>query len=148
MKCYLIYYYAKKTALCEKALKNELAGCGIEIMKILGAAHPEYFGRMLTDGLAHCNLVITVGGLNSSGDVSLENTLSTAVEKAGGTMEDVRKLPFGKEQDKFGYIIEKGSQCIVALPDSPEGISELFDEPLSKYFEEKAKSQLPSSQTP
>lgn len=140
MKCFLIYYYAKKTALCEKAIKNELAGCGVEIMKILGAADPEYLGNMLTDGLSHCNLVIIVGGLNSSDDISLEKILSAALEKAGGTIENVRKLPFGKNKDKFGYIIEKGSQCIVALPDSPENISELFSDPLSKYFEEKNKS--------
>lgn len=109
-------------------------------MKILGATDPEYLGNMMTDGLNHCNIVITVGGLNSSGDISLEKTLSSAVEKAGGTMDDVQKLPYGKNHDKFGYIIERGSQCIVALPDSPEGISELFDEPLSKYFEEKVKN--------
>lgn len=140
MKCYLIYYFAKKTALCEKALKTELSGCGVSVMKILGAADPEYLGNMMTDGLNHCNIVITVGGLNSSGDISLEKTLSSAVEKAGGTMDDVQKLPYGKNHEKFGYIIERGSQCIVALPDSPEGISELFDEPLSKYFEEKVKN--------
>ena len=140
MKCYLIYYFAKKTALCEKALKTELSGCGVIIMKILGAADPEYLGNMMTDGLNRCNIVITVGGLNSSGDISLEKTLSSAVEKAGGTMDDVQKLPYGKNHDKFGYIIERGSQCIVALPDSPEGISELFDQPLSKYFEEKVKN--------
>lgn len=109
-------------------------------MKILGAADPEYLGNMMTDGLNHCNIVITVGGLNSSGDISLEKTLSSAVEKAGGTMDDVQKLPYGKNHEKFGYIIERGSQCIVALPDSPEGISELFDQPLSKYFEEKVKN--------
>lgn len=140
MKCYLIYYFAKKTALCEKALKTELSGCGVSIMKIFGAADPEYLGNMMTDGLNHCNIVITVGGLNSSGDISLEKTLSSAVEKAGGTMDDVQKLPYGKNHDKFGYIIERGSPCIVALPDSPEGISELFDQPLSKYFEEKVKN--------
>lgn len=141
MKCFLIYYCANKTALCEKAVKHELSGCGIEIMKILGAADAEYLGNMLSQGFARCNLVIIVGGLNSSGDVSLENTLSAAVEKAGGTIENVRKLPFGKDKDKFGYLIEKGSQTIAALPDSPEGISELFGDPLSKYFEEKVKSQ-------
>ncbi len=140
MKCYLIYYCSKKTALCEKAVKTELKSCGIEIMKTLGAADPKYLGNMLTDGLNHCGIVITIGGLNSFKTDSLEQILSSAIEKSGGTIENVRKLPFGIEQDKFGYLIEKGTQCIVSLPDSPEGISELFENPLAKYFEDKIKT--------
>lgn len=137
MKCFLIFYLAKKTALCEKALKNELSACGAEIMKTLGAAAPEYLGNMMTDGLSRCSTVITVGGLENRGESSLEDVLSSAMEKAGVSIENVQKLPYGEKRDKFGYLIEKGSQCIIALPDDPEAISELFRDPLSGYFEEK-----------
>lgn len=140
MECYLIYYCSKKTALCEKAVKTELKSCGVEIIKTLGAADPLYLGNMLTDGLNHCGVVITIGGLNSFKTDSLEKILSSAIEKSGVTIENVRKLPLDIEQDKFGYLIEKGNQCIIALPDNPEEISELFENFLSNYFEDKIKT--------
>ncbi|MBQ4105398.1 MAG: hypothetical protein IJC86_03310 [Clostridia bacterium] len=125
MKCDLIFYLARRTSYCEKALKKQLAEIGIGLNEVTASTTPVMLGEKLVDSLGRCNLVFIIGGLGFSGKNGLSDVLSKALSATRVTIADTRKLrnEIGKQ---YGYLIRCGKQMIVALPDKPDELSEMF----------------------
>ena len=125
MKSDLIFYLARRTSYCEKALKKQLEEIGIGLNTITASTSPVMLGEKLITSLSRCNLVFIIGGLGFSGKNGLCDVLSKALATTKVTPSDIKKLrnDLGKQ---YGYVIRCGKQIIVALPDKPEELSEMF----------------------
>ncbi len=133
MKCDLIFYLARKTSYCEKALKKQLEELGIDINTVTASTTPIILGEKLIASLSRCNLVFIIGGLGFSGKNGLSDVLSKALSSTKVTASDIKKLRnnLGKQ---YGYLIRCSKQIIVALPDKPDELSEMFSPALVNYI--------------
>ena len=121
MKCMVVYYAARKTSLCEKALRRRLPELGLNMVAAVFAARREALGEELPRAFAAADVVLTVGGLGFSDARGIRNIVSQAVADSGVSL--CRRLP-GSDGD--GYLIRAGSQLLVMLPDKPEGIEAML----------------------
>ncbi|MBR3971649.1 MAG: hypothetical protein IKJ83_02010 [Ruminococcus sp.] len=130
MKCDLIFYLARRTSYCEKALKKQLEELSLELNLVTASTTPLMLGEKLVTSLNRCNLVFIIGGLGFSGKSGLSDVLSKALASTKVTASDIKKLKnnLGKQ---YGYVIRCGKQMIVALPDKPEELSEMFSPALT-----------------
>lgn len=133
MKCNLVFYLARKTSYCEKALKKAVSDMGIELNTVCASVNPLMLGERLSEALRICNLVFIVGGLGFSGENRLSDVLSRALASTKVEIGDVKRL--SPENGKTcGYLIRSGKQLIVALPDNPEELSSMISPQLKKYI--------------
>ena len=125
MKCDLIFYLARRTSYCEKALKKQLEDLSMSLNHITASTTPIMLGEKLVAAFNRCNLVFIIGGLGFSGKSGLSDVLSKALASTKVTASDIKKLKndLGKQ---YGYVIRCGKQMIVALPDKPEELSQMF----------------------
>ena len=79
MKCDVIFYLAKKTALCQKKLGEMLTVRGYELNTVTAATSPQSLGMQLTDDLGCVNLVFIVGGLRDNDIRGISNVFSKAL---------------------------------------------------------------------
>ena len=135
MKCDLIFYLARKTSYCEKALKKQLEEIGVGLNTVTASTTPIMLGEKLIASLSRCNLVFIIGGLGFSGKNGLTDVLSKALSTTKVTPSDIKKLrsDTGKQ---YGYLIRCSSQTIVALPDKPDQLREMFSPALVAYLKE------------
>lgn len=125
MKCDLIFYLARRTSYCEKALKKQLEELGMSLNTVTASTTPLMLGEKLITSLGRCNLVFIIGGLGFSGKNGLSEVLSKALSATKVTPSDIKRLrnELGKQ---YGYLIRCGNQMIIALPDKPEELSQMF----------------------
>lgn len=135
MKYNLIFYIAKKTSYCEKAVRRALGAIGGEVHRITGATSPVALGEEVSRSLKICPLTVIVGGFNSMDDDNLETVLSRVFSNSALTLDNMRKLSAKSGAD--GYIVRYKSQILLALPDSPEDIEEMCSEELLAYIGDK-----------
>ena len=135
MKSDLIFYLARRTSYCEKALKKQLEDLSIGLNQVTASTTPVMLGEKLIESLNRCNLVFIIGGLGFTGKNGLSDVLSKALSATKVTSADVRKLKnnLGKQ---YGYLIRCGKQMIIALPDKPEELSEMFSPALIRCIRE------------
>ena len=105
MKCNLVFYLARKTSYCEKALKKAIAEIDTGLHTICASTTPLMLGEKLTEALKTCNLVFIIGGLGFSGENRLSDVLSRALATTKVKIGDVRKLSnsVGKTAD-ISYV--------------------------------------------
>lgn len=135
MKCDLIFYLARKTSYCEKALKKQLEETGIGLNTVTASTTPIMLGEKLIASLSRCNLVFIIGGLGFSGKNGLTDVLSKALSTTKVTPSDIRKLK-SEAGKQYGYLIRCSNQTIVAFPDKPEELKEMFSPALVAYLKE------------
>lgn len=135
MKCNLVFYLARKTSYCEKALKKALADIDSELHIVCASTTPLMLGEKLTEALKTCNLVFIIGGLGFSGENRLSDVLSRALATTKVKIGDVRKLSNSVGKN-CGYFIRSGNQLIVALPDNPEELTAMLSPQLKAYIAE------------
>ncbi len=133
MKCDLIFYLARQTGYCEKALKKQLSPLSISLYQIGASTTAETLGEKLCESFAHCNLVFIIGGLGFCGSRGLSEVLSKALSSTKVTARDVRKLK-NESGKQYGYLIRCGKQTIIAFPDKPQELSEMFSPQLIEYL--------------
>ncbi len=135
MKCDLIFYLARRTSYCEKALKKQLEEINLGLNQVTASTTPVMLGEKLIESLNRSNLVFIIGGLGFTGKNGLSDVLSKALSATKVTSSDIRKLKndIGKQ---YGYLIRCGKQMIIALPDKPEELSEMFSDALIKCIRE------------
>ena len=135
MKYDLIFYISKKTSYCEKAVRRSLAQIGGEIHRVVGAISPTMLGEEVSRSLRVCPMAVIVGGLSSDEDDNLATVLSRVFSNSALTLENMRRLTAASGSS--GYIVRCRNQILLALPDSPGDIEEMFSEELLAFISEK-----------
>lgn len=133
MKCDVIFYLAKKTALCQKKLGEMLTVRGYELNTVTAATSPQSLGMQLTDDLNCVNLVFIVGGLRDNDIRGISNVFSKALANSS---TDIIPKRLKNEVGFFdGYILRSGKQTIICIPDTPKEIESVLNEPLLNYLD-------------
>ncbi|MGN1126847.1 MAG: hypothetical protein ACI4RI_05345 [Ruminococcus sp.] len=132
MKCDVIFYLAKKTALCQKKLGETLKSGGYEINTVTAATTPQSLGMQLTDDLECVNLVFIVGGLRDNDIRGVSNVFSKALANSS---TDIIPKRLKNEIGLFdGYILRSGKQTIICIPDTPKEIESILNDSLLNYL--------------
>ena len=132
MKCDLIFYLAKKTALCEKKIKELFASTIYQLNSVTASTTPDSLGMQLTDALNCVNLIFVVGGLRDNDVRAISNVLSKAL--ANSSTNIIPKRLKNEVGDFDGYILRSGKQTIICIPDNPEEIENMLNENMFNYL--------------
>ena len=76
MKSSIIYYTARKTSFCEKALKKSFAQMGLTLSSAVFANDKKALGEALTAAFMQSDVVFTVGGLAFEDSRSIRDIIS------------------------------------------------------------------------
>lgn len=130
MNCRLVFFAARKTSFCERALQKSFSELDLELVKTCFATDSEQLGVELTDAFKKLNVVFVVGGLGFDDEKGIKSIISRALCET--PVNDCKKLK--NEYGDDGYVIRAANQLLVLLPDEPAQIEEIMYGPLKKYI--------------
>lgn len=130
MNCRLVFFAARKTSFCERALQKSFSELDLELVKTCFATDSEQLGVELTDAFKKLNVVFVVGGLGFDDEKGIKSIISRALCET--PVNDCKKLK--NEYGDDGYVIRAANQLLVLLPDEPAQIEEIMHGPIKKYI--------------
>lgn len=130
MNCRLVFFAARKTSFCERALQKSFSELDLELVKTCFATDSEQLGNELTDAFKKLNVVFVVGGLGFDDEKGIKSIISRALCET--PVNDCKKLK--NENGDDGYVVRTANQILILLPDEPEQIESIMQGPLRKYI--------------
>lgn len=130
MNCRLVFFAARKTSFCERALQKSFSELDLELVKTCFATDSEQLGNELTDAFKKLNVVFVVGGLGFDDEKGIKSIISRALCET--PVNDCKKLK--NENGDDGYVVRAANQILILLPDEPEQIESILQGPLRKYI--------------
>ena len=130
MNCRLVFFAARKTSFCERALQKSFSELDLELVKTCFATDSEQLGNELTDAFKKLNAVFVVGGLGFVDEKVIKSLISRALCET--PVNDCKKLK--NENGDDGYVVRAANQILILLPDEPEQIESIMQGPLRKYI--------------
>ena len=130
MNCRLVFFAARKTSFCERALQKSFSELDLERVKTCFATDSEQLGNELTDAFKKLNVVFVVGGLGFDDEKGIKSIISRALCET--PVNDCKKLK--NENGDDGYVVRAANQILILLPDEPEQIESIMQGPLRKYI--------------
>lgn len=130
MNCRLVFFAARKTSFCERALQKSFSELDLELVKTCFATDFEQLGNELTDAFKKLNAVFVVGGLGFDDEKGIKSIISRALCET--PVNDCKKLK--NENGDDGYVVRAANQILILLPDEPEQIESIMQGPLRKYI--------------
>lgn len=130
MNCRLVFFAARKTSFCERALQKSFSELDLELVKTCFATDSEQLGNELTDAFKKLNVVFVVGGLGFDDEKGIKSIISRALCET--PVNDCKKLK--NENGDDGYVVRVTNQILILLPDEPEQIESIMQGPLRKYI--------------
>lgn len=137
MNCRLVFFAARKTSFCERALQKSFSELDLELVKTCFATDSEQLGNELTDAFKKLNVVFVVGGLGFDDEKGIKSIISRALCET--PVNDCKKLK--NENGDDGYVVRAANQILILLPDEPEQIESIMQGPLRKYIMANAVMQ-------
>lgn len=135
MNCRIVFYSAKKTSYCEKALRKCVSGMGLNVKTAAYAVDGRGLGEQLIEAFADCDVVFAVGGLDFDDRRSIKTVMSNAVRDIE---TDCKKLK--NEGGSDGYLLKSGRQILVILPDDPGQLEAVLNGCVASYLSAYVKS--------
>lgn len=130
MNCRLVFFAARKTSFCERALQKSFSELDLELVKTCFATDSVQLGNELTDAFKKLNAVFVVGGLGFDDEKGIKSIISRALCET--PVNDCKKLK--NENGDDGYVVRAANQILILLPDEPEQIESIMQGPLRKYI--------------
>lgn len=130
MNCRLVFFAARKTSFCERALQKSFSELDLELVKTCFSTDSEQLGNELTDAFKKLNVVFVVGGLGFDDEKGIKSIISRALCET--PVNDCKKLK--NENGDDGYVVRAANQILILLPDEPEQIESIMQGPLRKYI--------------
>lgn len=135
MNCRIVFYSANKTSYCEKTLRKALSGLDLKVTTALYATDSDSLGRQIIDAFSDCDAVFLIGGLGFSDRRSVKEIISHAISDKETDL--CKRLENHGGDD--GFIIRRGGQLLVMLPDVPEQIEAVIGGLAGDYLKAYAK---------
>lgn len=130
VECKTIFYSARKTSLCERALKKSFSELDLDVSDISFAADRGSLCNALTEAFGECNIVFVIGGLGFGDERDVKYIVSRLIKSS--CVDDCKKLKNPTGDD--GYVVRADSQMLVLLPDEPEQIEEIMQGAITGYI--------------
>lgn len=131
MDCRILFYSARKTSLCERAVKTRFTELNLSLAGVSFAVDGLELGKQLSTAFSSCNLVFVIGGLNLDDSRGIKSIISNVLSDS--VVDESHKLHNSKGKD--GYVIRAGQQLLVLLPDNPDQIIEIMQGPVGRYIQ-------------
>ena len=125
MNCRLVFFAARKTSFCERALQKSFSELDLELVKTCFATDSEQLGNELTDAFKNLTAVFVVDD-----EKRIKSIISRALCET--PVNDCKKLK--NENGDDGYVVRAANQILILLPDEPEQIESIMQGPLRKYI--------------
>lgn len=130
VECKAVFYSARKTSLCERALKKSFSELNLDASDISFAADKGSLCNALTEAFGECNIVFVIGGLGFGDERDVKNVVSRLIRSS--CVDDCKKLKNPTGDD--GYVIRAQHQLLVLLPDEPEQIEAIMQGAIAGYI--------------
>ncbi len=130
MDCRIIFYAARKTSFCERALRKSFSELNLSLTDVSFATDRGSLGDGLIEAFKRCDVVFVIGGLGFHDSRAIQSIISHAVKDS--VVDDYKKLKNDSGND--GYILRAQNQLLVLLPDEPEQIEAVMQGPVSGYI--------------
>ena len=130
VECKTIFYSARKTSLCERALKKSFSELDLDVSDISFAADRGSLFNALTEAFGECNIVFVIGGLGFGDERDVKKIVSRLIKSS--CVDDCKKLKNPTGDD--GYVVRADSQMLVLLPDEPEQIEAIMQGAITGYI--------------
>lgn len=130
VECKTVFYSARKTSLCERALKKSFSELDLDMGNISFAADKGSLCNVLTEAFGECNIVFVIGGLGFDDERDVKNIVSRLIKSS--CVDDCKKLknPLGDD----GCVVRAQHQLLVLLPDEPEQIEAIMQGAIAGYI--------------
>ena len=125
----LIFYAARKTSSCERALKKNFTELKLSLAKTSFAPDIQLLGKLVSDSLDKNDIVFISGGLDLGSGMDSASIFERVL--AGKRPEVMKKI--ANENGSDGYLFATNRQIIVLLPDEPEQIVTMMQGPLCDF---------------
>lgn len=136
--CRIVFYAARKTSFCERALQKSFSELGIVLADTSFATNSQNLGNLLIDAFNKCDVVFIIGGLGFSDHRSISGIISHAV--ADANIDECKKLK--NECGEDGYVLKAQNQLLILLPDEPHQIEMIMQGPIRGYIKIKNKARV------
>ncbi len=121
MNCRLVFFAARKTSFCERALQKSFSELDLELVKTCFATDSEQLGNELTDAFKKLNAVFVVGGLGFDDEKGIKSIISRALCET--PVNDCKKLK--NENGDDGYVVRAANQILFFCPMNPSRLNQL-----------------------
>lgn len=138
MDCKIIFYTARKTAFCEKALHKSFSELGFVQTGTCLAVDRQSLGNLLIESFNECDVVFVIGGLGFGDYRSVSRIISNAVSDAD--IDECKKLR--NENGDDGYVLKAQNQLLILLPDEPQQIEDIMQGPIRGYIKIKDNARV------
>lgn len=130
VECKTVFYSARKTSLCERALKKSFSELDLDMGNVSFAADKGSLYNVLTEAFGECNIVFVIGGLGFGDERDIKNIVSRLIKSS--CVDDCKKLknPLGDD----GCVVRAQHQLLVLLPDEPEQIEAIMQGAIAGYI--------------
>ena len=115
MNCRLVFFAARKTSFCERALQKSFSELDLELVKTCFATDSEQLGNELTDAFKKLNVVFVVGGLGFDDEKGIKSIISRALCET--PVNDCKKLK--NENGDDGYVVRAATPLARTTQSSP-----------------------------
>ena len=130
MDCRLVFYSARKTSFCERALKKSFLELDLKLLKTSFAVKDKQLVDFLSESFSGCDLVFVIGGLSLNDERNAKTVISSAVDAS--SVDDIKRL--NNESGDDGYVLRAKNQFLIMLPDEPSQIENIMQGAIGKYI--------------
>lgn len=138
VECKTIFYDARKTALCERTLKESISGLDLNMNEVLFATDKNTLGALLEKAFGECDTVFIIGGLGFDDRRNAADIVSGLL--SSNCIDECKKLKNVLGND--GYVIRANRQLLFLLPDEPKQISAIMQNTVAKYFKFRENARV------
>jgi len=121
MNCRLVFFAARKTSFCERALQKSFSELDLELVKTCFATDSEQLGNELTDAFKKLNVVFVVGGLGFDDEKGIKSIISRALCET--PVNDCKKLK--NENGMTDMLSEPQIRFLFFCPMNPSRLNPL-----------------------
>lgn len=130
MDCRIVFYSARKTSFCERALQKSFLELDLTLSGTSFATDAGSLGTQLVDAFGKCDMTFVIGGLDFNDYRSVRDIISRAAADSG--VDEYKKLK--NEHGEDGYVLRAQHQLLIILPDEPEQIQHIMQGPINGYI--------------
>lgn len=130
MDCRLVFYSARKTSFCERALKKSFLELDLKLLKTSFAVKAKQLVDFLSESFSGCDMVFVIGGLSLDEERNAKTIIASSVD--GTSVDDIKRLD--NESGEDGYVLRAKNQFLIMLPDEPYQIENIMQGAIGKYI--------------
>lgn len=130
MDCTIIFYSARKTSLCERALKDSLSTSTLAVRDAFFSNGSDGLAEGIKKAFGNSPVVFVIGGTRLYDERQVTSVISNVIEAQ--SIDECKRLKNNFGDD--GYVLKSGEQTMILLPDEPDGIKDIMKEYVIQYI--------------